>query len=312
MPLPCQVAQSPVDLIGNTPIVELGRIASEGSARIVAKLESLNPGGSVKDRICLAMILAAERQGRIKPGDTIIEATSGNTGVGLALVAAARGYRLILTMPDTMSEERRALLRAYGAELVLTPDTKGMHGAIREAERLLREHPEYFMPQQFANPENPDAHRRTTARELLEQCPDLDAFVAGVGTGGTISGVGSVLKASCPHVRIVAVEPAASPVLSGGAPGYHAIQGIGAGFVPEVLRTDLIDQIIPITDEEAAAFTRRLARDEGILVGISSGATCAAASRIAQELGPGKTVVAVLCDTGQRYLSTTIFDGGSI
>jgi cysteine synthase A len=312
MPLPCQVAQSPVDLIGNTPIVELGRIAPEGSARIVAKLESLNPGGSVKDRICLAMILAAERQGLIKPGDTIIEATSGNTGIGLALVAATRGYRLILTMPDTMSEERRALLRAYGAELVLTPDTKGMHGAIREAERLLREHPEYFMPQQFTNPENPDAHRRTTARELLEQCPDLDAFVAGVGTGGTISGVGSVLKASRSQMRIVAVEPAASPVLSGGAPGYHAIQGIGAGFVPEILRTDLIDQIITITDEEAAAFTRRLAREEGILVGISSGATCAAASRVAQELGPEKTVVAVLCDTGQRYLSTTIFDGGSI
>jgi cysteine synthase A len=312
MPLPCQVAQSPVDLIGNTPIVELGRIAPEGSARIVAKLESLNPGGSVKDRICLAMILAAERQGLIKPGDTIIEATSGNTGIGLALVAATRGYRLILTMPDTMSEERRALLRAYGAELVLTPDTKGMHGAIREAERLLREHPEYFMPQQFTNPENPDAHRRTTARELLEQCPDLDAFVAGVCTGGTISGVGSVLKASRSQMRIVAVEPAASPVLSGGAPGYHAIQGIGAGFVPEILRTDLIDQIITITDEEAAAFTRRLAREEGILVGISSGATCAAASRVAQELGPEKTVVAVLCDTGQRYLSTTIFDGGSI
>ncbi len=312
MPLPCQVASSPLELIGNTPIVELTRVVPAGSARVVAKLESLNPGGSVKDRICLSMIEAAERDGRLKPGDTIIEPTSGNTGIGLALVAASRGYRLILTMPDTMSEERRALLRAYGAELVLTPDTKGMHEAIREAERILEEHPDYFMPQQFSNPANPDAHRRTTARELLEQCPELDAFVAGVGTGGTITGVGSVLKATRPKVQIIAVEPAASPVLSGGDPGYHAIQGIGAGFVPDVLDEDLIDRVLTVTDEDAAACTRRLARHEGILVGISSGASCAAALRVAQELGTGRTVAAVFCDTGQRYLSTTIFDGGSL
>ena len=307
MPLPCQIAASPLELVGNTPIVELQRLVPRGSARVVAKLESLNPGGSIKDRICLAMIGQAEADGRLAAGGTIVEPTSGNTGVGLAMVAATRGYRCILTMPETMSEERRTLLRAFGAELVLTPDSKGMHAAIHKAEELLEEHPDYFMPQQFSNPANPEAHRRTTAREVLEQCPEIDAFVAGVGTGGTITGVGSVLKKERPHVKIVAVEPAQSPVLSGGEPGFHGIQGIGAGFVPDILDENVIDRIETVTDEEAAECTRLLARVEGILVGISSGATCVAALRLAKELGAGRTVLVVFCDTGQRYLSTSLF-----
>ncbi len=308
MPLPCQVAKSPLELIGNTPVLELTRAVPAGSARIVAKLESLNPGGSVKDRICLSMIDAAQAEGRLKPGATIVEPTSGNTGIGLALVAANRGYRCILTMPDTMSEERRILLRAYGAELVLTPDTKGMHAAIRRAEEILEEHPDYFMPQQFSNPANPEAHRRTTAREILAQCPDFHAFVAGVGTGGTITGVGSVLKRERPQVEIIAVEPASSAVLSGGEPGFHNIQGIGAGFIPDTLDEDVIDRVLTVTDEEAERYTRILARKEGLLVGISSGANFAAALRVAAELGEGKTVLVVFPDTGQRYLSTSIFD----
>src|SRR5881296_2692756 len=237
MPLPCQTARTALDLIGSTPVVRLSRIPQlEGiGAHVWAKLENLNPGGSVKDRICRAMVEAAEREGALQPGGTIIEPTSGNTGIGLALVAAVKGYRLVLTMPDTMSEERRSLLQAYGARLVLSPDTKGMHGAIRRAEELLVENPGWYMPQQFTNPANPDVHRRTTAREILGQLPRLDAFVAGVGTGGTITGVGEVLRAERPHVRIHAVEPSSSPVLSGGEPGYHNIQGIGAGFVPEIL-----------------------------------------------------------------------------
>ncbi|MEE8312259.1 MAG: cysteine synthase A [Candidatus Binatia bacterium] len=307
MPLPSQVASAPLDLIGNTPLVRLERVVPEGSAEIHAKMESLNPGGSVKDRICLSMIEAAEAAGQLQPGDTIIEPTSGNTGIGLALVAAARGYRLILTMPDTMSEERRSLLRAYGAELVLTPDSKGMHEAIHKAEEILEENPGYFMPQQFSNPANPEAHRRGTAQELKRQCSSIDAFVAGVGTGGTITGVGSVLKEAMPGIEIIAVEPASSPVLSGGEPGFHEIQGIGAGFVPEVLDENVFDRVIAITDEEAAVTTRRLAREEGILVGISSGASCVAALRVAAELGPDKTVVVVFCDSGQRYLSTPVF-----
>jgi cysteine synthase A len=308
MPLPCQVASNPLELIGNTPVVELGRIVPKGAARVLAKLESFNPGGSVKDRICLAMVEAAVADGRLSPGSTIVEPTSGNTGIGLAMVAANRGYHCVLTMPDTMSEERRTLLRAFGAELVLTPDSKGMHAAIRKAEELLEEHPEFFMPQQFSNPANPEAHRRQTAREILEQCPEFDAFVAAVGTGGTITGVGSVLRQERPAVEIVAVEPAASPVLSGGEPGFHGIQGIGAGFVPDILDETVIDRVIAVTDEEAAQCTRMLARTEGILVGISSGANCAAALRVAQELGPQRTVLVVFCDTGQRYLSTSLFD----
>ena len=307
MPTPNQVAASALELIGNTPVTELQRIVPEGSATVLAKLEFLNPGGSVKDRICLAMIEAAEAQGSLKPGATIIEPTSGNTGIGLALVAAARGYRLILTMPDTMSQERRSLLRAYGAELILTPDTKGMHGAIKKAEEILEEHPDYFMPQQFSNPANPEAHRRTTALEILEQCPQIDALVAGVGTGGTVTGVGSVLRQARPETEIIAVEPASSAVLSGGEPGYHAIQGIGAGFIPDVFDDDIVDRVLAVSDEDAIATTRRLACEEGILAGISSGAACAAALSIAEELGSGKIVLVVFPDSGERYLSTGLF-----
>ncbi len=310
MPAPGYVAQSALDLIGNTPTVKLVNTVPDGSAEIVAKLEAFNPGGSVKDRICLAMINRAEDEGRLKPGGTIIEPTSGNTGIGLALVAAARGYRLILTMPDTMSEERRSLLKAYGAELILTPDTKGMHAAINKAEEILEEHPDYFMPQQFANSANPEAHRQSTALEILKQCPDLDAFVAGVGTGGTITGVGSVLKQEKPEVEVIAVEPERSPVLSGGEPGFHGIQGIGAGFVPEILDLDVVDRVITVSDEDAADNTRLLAAREGLLVGISSGANYTAALKIAAELGSSKKVVVVFCDTGERYLSTELFDSG--
>ncbi|MEW6297501.1 MAG: cysteine synthase A [Thermodesulfobacteriota bacterium] len=312
MPIPCQVAASPLELIGNTPIVQLQRLPGPQDATIWAKLESMNPGGSIKDRICLSMISAAERRGRLRPGDTIVEPTSGNTGIGLALVAAVKGFRLILTMPDTMSEERRSLLEAYGATLVLTPDTKGMHGAIRRAEAIMADHPEYFMPQQFSNPANPEAHRRTTATELLHQLPRVDAFVTGVGTGGTITGVGEVLRQYWPDVRIVAVEPASSPVLSGGEPGYHTIQGIGAGFVPPILDTTVYDEVMTIADEEASLYTRRLAREEGILVGISSGAACAAALKTAARLGKGKIVLTVFCDMGERYLTTNLFQAEGI
>jgi cysteine synthase A len=312
MPSANQVARSPLDLIGSTPVIRLRRIPGPEHAEVWAKMESTNPGGSVKDRICLNMVEAAEREGRIKPGDTIIEPTSGNTGIGLALVCAVKGYKLILTMPDTMSEERRSLLAAYGATLILTPDTKGMHGAIRKAEEIVLEHPEYFMPQQFQNPANPEMHRRTTAAEILDQMPRLDAFVSGVGTGGTITGVGEVLKEKRPGTRIVAVEPAESPVLSGGEAGYHKIQGIGAGFVPENLNTKIIDEIIQVSDEDAAAFTRRLAREEGVLVGISSGCNLCAALQVARRIGPGKVVLTVFCDTGERYLTTEVFQAEGI
>jgi cysteine synthase A len=253
------------------------------------------------------MIETAEREGKLKPGATIVEPTSGNTGIGLALVAAVKGYRLILTMPDTMSEERRSLLTAYGARLILTPDTRGMGGAIRKAEELLLEHPDYFMPQQFNNPANPEVHRRTTAQELLRQFQRIDAFVAGVGTGGTITGVGEVLREKMEGVRIYAVEPEASPVLSGGEPGYHKIQGIGAGFIPGVLNTGIYDEIIAVSDEDAALYTRRLALEEGILVGISSGAACCAALKVAQDLGTGHVVVTIFADKGEHYLSTDVF-----
>jgi cysteine synthase A len=301
------VVQSTLDLIGNTPVVRVRRLAGPNDAEVWGKLESHNPGGSVKDRICLHMVEAAEREGRLKPGDTIIEPTSGNTGIGLALVAAVKGYRLVLTMPDTMSVERRSLLTAYGAELVLTEDSKGMHEAVRAAEQLLAQHPDYFMPQQFSNPANPEAHRQTTAQELLEQFPRIDAFVAGVGTGGTITGVGGVLREAMPGVRIYAVEPAASPVLSNGEPGYHSIQGIGAGFIPDVLDQSVYDEVITVSDADAAECTRRLAREEGVLVGISAGANCHAALQVAREMGPGKVVVTVFCDTGERYLTTDVF-----
>ena len=312
MPRPNAVAQSPLDLIGSTPVVRLSRLAPAGGAQVWAKLELANLGGSVKDRICLAMIEDAERSGRLRPGDVVVEPTSGNTGIGLALVCAVKGYRLILTMPDTMSEERRSLLRGYGAELELTPDTKGMHAAVERAEEIARSEPRAFLPQQFRNPANPDAHRRTTAVEILEQFPRIDAFVAGVGTGGTITGVGDVLHRERPGCRVFAVEPASSAVLSGGKPGYHKIQGIGAGFVPENLDPKSYDDVIAIEDADAAEHARRLAREEGLLVGISSGANCAAAIRVAKGLTPEHVVVTVFCDTGERYLTTDLFRGEEI
>ena len=300
-------ARSILDLIGSTPVVRLRNLPGKNDAEVWGKLEFFNPGGSVKDRICLSMIEAAEREEKLKPGATIVEPTSGNTGIGLALVAAVKGYRLILTMPDTMSEERRSLLAAYGARIVLTPDTKGMGGAIRKAEELLLEHTDYFMPQQFNNLANPEIHRRTTAVELLKQFKRIDAFVSGVGTGGTITGVGEVLKDKMKGVRIYAVEPAASPVLSGGEPGYHKIQGIGAGFIPAVLNTNIYDEVVTVTDEDAALYTRRLALEEGILVGISSGAACCAALKVAKNLGKGHVVVTLFADKGEHYLSTDLF-----
>ena len=300
-------ARSVLDLIGSTPVVRLKTLAGKTDAEVWAKLESFNPGGSVKDRICLNMIETAENQGKLKPGATIVEPTSGNTGIGLALIAAVKGYRLILTMPDTMSEERRSLLSAYGAHLILTPDTKGMGGAIHKAEELIQEHADYFMPQQFNNPANPGIHRKTTAVELLKQFKRIDAFVAGVGTGGTITGVGEVLKEKMKGVRICAVEPAASPVISGGEPGFHKIQGIGAGFIPAVLNRQVLDEVIPVADEEATTCTRRLAAEEGLLVGISSGAACCAALNVAKKLGKGHVVVTIFADKGEHYLSTDLF-----
>jgi cysteine synthase A len=296
-----------LDLIGSTPVLRLKSLPGKDDAEVWAKLESFNPGGSVKDRICLNMIETAEREGKLSSGSTIIEPTSGNTGIGLALIAAVKGYRLVLTMPDTMSEERRSLLAAYGARLILTPDTKGMGGAIHKAEELLQENSDYYMPQQFNNPANPEIHRRTTAVELLKQFKRIDAFVAGVGTGGTITGVGEVLKQKMKDVKVYAVEPASSPVISGGEPGYHKIQGIGAGFIPAVLNRQILDEVLTVTDSDATQFTRRLAAEEGLLVGISSGAACCAALRVAKRLGKGHTVVTIFADKGEHYLSTDLF-----
>jgi cysteine synthase len=300
-------ARSVLDLIGSTPVVKLKALSAKSDAEVWAKMESFNPGGSVKDRICLNMVETAERQGKLKPGATIVEPTSGNTGIGLALIAAVKGYRLILTMPDTMSEERRSLLCAYGARLILTPDTKGMGGAIHKAEELLQQNSDYFMPQQFNNPANPEVHRKTTAVELQKQFKRIDAFVAGVGTGGTITGVGEVLKEKMKGVRICAVEPAASAVISGGEPGYHKIQGIGAGFIPAVLNRQVLDEVITVSDEEATHYARRLAAEEGLLVGISSGAACCAALKVAKTLGQGHVVVTIFADKGEHYLSTDLF-----
>nr|MBO2470070.1 cysteine synthase A [Bacillota bacterium] len=277
---------------------------------VYVKLEWFNPGGSVKDRIAWSMIEEAEKAGRLKPGDVIVEPTSGNTGIGLAMVAAAKGYKAILVMPDTMSLERRKLLRAYGAELVLTPGAEGMRGAVRKAEELVAENPNYFMPQQFKNPANPKVHRETTGRELLEQAEQIggiDALVVGVGTGGTLTGAGEVLKEKYPHLKIYAVEPADSPVLSGGKPGPHKIQGIGPGFVPEILNTEIYDGVITVKNEEAFETGRRLAKEEGILGGISTGANVFAALKVARELGKGKNVVTVSPSNGERYLSTLMF-----
>jgi cysteine synthase A len=299
-----RIASSALELVGNTPLVRLDKLRPAGAAEIVAKVEMFNPGGSVKDRIALAMIEDAEARGVLKPGDTIVEPTSGNTGIGLAMVAAVKGYKLILTMPDDMSIERRKLLQRYGAQLILTPAIEGMTGAVFAAEELIQKNAGYFMPQQFNNPANPDVHRRTTAVEILRDTDNrLDAFVAGVGTGGTVTGVGEVLKQALPGVQIVAVEPARSPVLAGGKPGLTSIQGIGASFVPGVLNREVYDELIAVKDEEAIDMAKQLARSEGLLVGISAGANVHAAIQVAKKLGDGKRVVTLLPDTGERYLS---------
>ncbi len=293
-----------LELIGKTPMVKLNKMVEPDMAQILAKLESYNPGGSVKDRICLSMIEDAERKGLLKKGSTIIEPTSGNTGIGLAMICAVKGYRCILAMPETMSLERIYILKSYGAEVVLSPGIEGMLGSIKKAEQLLKKIPNSFMPQQFENEANPEIHRKTTAKEILNVTDGkIDAFVAGVGTGGTITGVGEVLKEKNPKIKIVAVEPKTSSVLSGGEPGPHKIQGIGAGFVPDVLNKDIIDEIITVDDEGAFKTSKRLAKEEGLFVGISAGAATWAALKVAKDLGKGKRVVVVLPDTGERYFS---------
>ncbi|WP_105976288.1 cysteine synthase A [Staphylococcus simulans] len=306
------MANKPVDnivqLIGDTPVVKLNNIVPEDAADVYVKLEYQNPGGSVKDRIALAMIERAEQEGKIKPGDTIVEPTSGNTGIGLAFVAAAKGYKAVFTMPETMSQERRNLLKAYGAEVVLTPGSEAMKGAIKKAKELKEEYG-YYEPQQFENPANPLIHELTTGPELVEQFEGrtIDAFLAGVGTGGTLSGVGKVLKEKYPSIQIVAIEPEGSPVLSGGEPGPHKLQGLGAGFVPDTLNTNIYDEVVKIGNETAMETSRRVAKEEGILAGISSGAAIYAAIEKAKELGKGKTVVTVLPSDGERYLSTPLY-----
>lgn len=306
------MANKPVDnivqLIGGTPVVKLNNIVPEDAADVYVKLEYQNPGGSVKDRIALAMIERAEQEGKIKPGDTIVEPTSGNTGIGLAFVAAAKGYKAVFTMPETMSQERRNLLKVYGAEVVLTPGSEAMKGAIKKAKELKEEYG-YYEPQQFENPANPLIHELTTGPELVEQFEGrtIDAFLAGVGTGGTLSGVGKVLKEKYPSIQIVAIEPEGSPVLSGGEPGPHKLQGLGAGFVPDTLNTNIYDEVVKIGNETAMETSRRVAKEEGILAGISSGAAIYAAIEKAKELGKGKTVVTVLPSNGERYLSTPLY-----
>ena len=305
------IARDSAELIGNTPLVRLNRITDGAKAEVVAKLESFNPLGSVKDRIGVSMIMDAEEKGLITKNTVIVEPTSGNTGIALAFVCAARGYKLILTMPDTMSLERRQLLSVFGAELVLTTGADGMSGAIKKAEQLVKENPNYYMPQQFKNPANPEVHRLTTAEEIWRDTNGrVDILISGIGTGGTITGVAEVIKPRKSEFKAIAVEPADSPVLSGGKPGSHKIQGIGAGFVPDVLRIDLLDEIIKVTNEDAGVTARRLAREEGILAGISSGATAWAALEVAKRPeSEGKLIVAILPDTGERYLSTWLFQG---
>ena len=306
-----RIADNITELIGNTPMVRLRKVVEGAKSEIVAKLESFNPGGSVKDRIGISMIKDAIDTGKLKPGDVIIEPTSGNTGIALAMVAASLGFKLILTMPETMSIERRKLLKAYGAELVLTPGAEGMPGAIRKAEELVAETPNAFMPQQFNNPANPRIHRETTAEEIWKDTDGkVDIVVGGVGTGGTLTGIGEALKPRKPSFKVVAVEPQASPVLSGGQRGHHKIQGIGAGFIPQVLKTELLDEIFQVTDDQALEMGRRLAREEGILVGISSGAAVHAAVEVGKrEENAGKLIVVILPSTGERYLSTPLFEG---
>ncbi len=299
--------QNILEAIGHTPMVRLNKLVDERSAQVYAKLESFNPMHSVKDRVARSMVEAAERSGELRPGMTVVEPTSGNTGIGLAMVCAAKGYRLVITMPETMSIERRRLMAAFGAEIVLTPGKEGMMGAIARAEEMVSSDPNSFMPQQFKNPANPQAHYVTTAEEILADLPDLDAFVSAVGTGGTITGVGRALRERKCRVELVAVEPSASPVLSGGKPGPHRIQGIGAGFVPDTCDLSLIDHILQVDDVEAIKHARDLARKEGILCGISSGAALCGALNVAKELGPDAKVVVLLADTGERYLSTDLF-----
>lgn len=307
-----KVVNNVTELIGGTPLVRLNRVVPKGSAEVYVKLEYQNPGSSVKDRIAISIIEDAEQSGRIKPGDTIVEATSGNTGIGLAMVAAAKGYRSVIVMPETMSLERRNLLRAYGAELVLTPGSEGMNGAVKKAEAIVEENSGYFMAEQFKNQSNVKIHRETTGPEIVEAIQSvggsLDAFVAGIGTGGTITGAGEVLKEAFPEIKIYAVEPAASPILAGGSPGPHKIQGIGANFIPEILNRDVYDEIIHIENEDAFETARQVAKEEGILAGISSGAAIRAALKVAKELGEGKRVVAIVPSNGERYLSTPLYN----
>ncbi|AIQ71866.1 MULTISPECIES: cysteine synthase A [Paenibacillus] len=307
-----KVVNNVTELIGGTPLVRLNRLAQEGSADIYLKLEYQNPGSSVKDRIAISIVEEAEREGLLKPGGTIVEATSGNTGIGLALVAAAKGYKAVIVMPETMSLERRNLLRAYGAELVLTPGSEGMNGAVKKADEILKENPSYFPSEQFKNKANVKIHRETTGPEIIDAIESiggpLDAFIAGIGTGGTITGAGEVLKSQYPDIKIYAVEPAASPILAGGKPGPHKIQGIGANFIPEILNQDIYDEIIHVENDEAFETARRVAKEEGVLSGISSGAAVFAALKVAKDLGPGKKVVVIIPSNGERYLSTPLYN----
>jgi cysteine synthase A len=294
--------------IGNTPLIRLNHLSEKGKGTVFGKAEYMNPGGSIKDRICLSMINEAEKKGLLKPGGTILEPTSGNTGIGLALIAAVRGYKVILVMPESMSQERVSLLSSYGAELILTPAYEGMQGSLKEAQEILGKNPDYFMPNQFANSANPDIHRKTTAIEIWNDMDgQIDAFVAGVGTGGTITGVGEVFKTKNPKIQVIAVEPATSAILSGGISGPHKIQGIGAGFIPPVLNRKILDRVITVSDDDAYRTSKRLAKEEGMLVGISAGANVFAALQVAREIGPNKNIVTILCDTGERYISMEKF-----
>jgi cysteine synthase len=299
-----KITDSILDLVGQTPHVRLTKLPSDGSAGVIAKLEYFNPAGSVKDRICISMIQGAEERGLLKRGTVVVEPTSGNTGIGLAMICAVKGYQLILTMPESMSEERISILKSYGAEVVLTPADEGMVGAVKRAEEIMARKKDAYMPQQFKNPDNPKVHRQTTAREILDATQGkLDAFVAGVGTGGTVTGCGEVLKKKIPGIKIIAVEPTNSAVLSGQPPGGHRIQGIGAGFVPPVLNRSVIDECRQVTDEDAFKTAKSLAQEEGLYVGISSGAACWVALKVSKELGPSKQVLVIFPDSGERYAS---------